>query len=173
MDGHRSDDRRFLHLHGDGAGWPGQHQRPVGGRSGQGRGRRRAALSEFRAGPVGHDALRDHQQQHFDDRRDGHGPQRGSVLLPLQLQQRPRQRVAEQPHLCHPVLANGSYSFQYMLRDQSAQTNQSGYSTNYTATIKPTTGYHPYTLGQLVRSWTMTWCSFPARSCGSTPPTTW
>jgi carbonic anhydrase/acetyltransferase-like protein (isoleucine patch superfamily) len=53
------------------------------------------------------------------------------------------------PTYVTPVLTNGSYSFQYMLRDLSPQTNQSGYSTTYTATINPTTGYQPCTFGQL------------------------
>ena len=44
--------------------------------------------------------------------------------------------------------ADGTYSYQYMVRDKSAQLNQSGYSTTYSATITPTTGYHTCTFAQ-------------------------
>ncbi|MGA2749295.1 MAG: DUF6055 domain-containing protein [Verrucomicrobiota bacterium] len=54
------------------------------------------------------------------------------------------------PTYMTPVLADGSYSFEYKLRDQSPQTNQSGYSTIYTATITPTTGYHEYALSEVL-----------------------
>lgn len=48
-----------------------------------------------------------------------------------------------------PVLTNGSYSYEYMLRDQSPRTNQSANSTIYTGTITPTSGYHACALEQL------------------------
>jgi hypothetical protein len=53
------------------------------------------------------------------------------------------------PTYVTPVLTNGSYSFAYVLRDLSPQYNQSAYSTTYTATVKPTTGYQPCTFAQL------------------------
>jgi len=54
------------------------------------------------------------------------------------------------PTYVTPVLTNGTYSFVYMLRDITAQLNQSGYSAaTYPAVITPTTGYEPCTFGQL------------------------
>jgi len=53
------------------------------------------------------------------------------------------------PTYTTPVLADGTYTYQYKVRDKSAQYNESPYSTAYSATIKPTTGYHSYTLSQL------------------------
>ncbi|MCX6345305.1 MAG: DUF6055 domain-containing protein [Armatimonadetes bacterium] len=46
-------------------------------------------------------------------------------------------------------LADGTYSFQYKLRDKSAQLNESGYSAANTAKITPTTGYHTCTFAQV------------------------
>ena len=47
------------------------------------------------------------------------------------------------------AVADGSYSFQYKLRDKSTQNNESGYSTTYSATIESTTGYHACTFAQV------------------------
>jgi len=47
------------------------------------------------------------------------------------------------------ALADGTYSYQYKVRDKSAQLNASGYSSTYSATITPTTGYHTCTFAQL------------------------
>lgn len=55
----------------------------------------------------------------------------------------------DSPTYVTAALGDGAYSLQYKLRDKSAQTNESDYSTLYTATIKPTTGYHPCAFAQL------------------------
>ena len=47
------------------------------------------------------------------------------------------------------ALADGTYSYQYKVRDKSAQLNASGYSSTYSATITPTTGYHTCTFAQV------------------------
>ena len=61
-----------------------------------------------------------------------------------------------------PVLADGSYVYQYKLRDSSARHNESTYSTSYPAKITPTTGYHTYTLSQVVTNLDDYLVSFPA-----------
>ncbi len=43
-----------------------------------------------------------------------------------------------------PVVADGTYAYRYKTRDTSTAQNTSDYSTVYSATIKPTTGYHGY-----------------------------
>ena len=48
-----------------------------------------------------------------------------------------------------PALPDGTYVYQYQLRDGSARTNTSAYSTSYPASITPTTGYHTYSLSQV------------------------
>ena len=49
-----------------------------------------------------------------------------------------------------PVLTDGTYSFQYQLKDKATPANTSAFfSTTYSATITPTTGFHPYTLDQI------------------------
>jgi hypothetical protein len=47
------------------------------------------------------------------------------------------------------ALPDGSYIYQYKLRDKSARGNESAYSTSYTAKITPTTGYHDVAFAQL------------------------
>jgi len=47
-----------------------------------------------------------------------------------------------------PALADGTYVYQYKVRDLSARNNESGYSTTYAATITPTTGYHSASFAQ-------------------------
>ncbi len=61
-----------------------------------------------------------------------------------------------------PVLPDGTYVYRYKTRDTSTQNNQSGYSTSYTAKIKPTTGYHSYTLVQVLTNPNDYLVSFPA-----------
>ncbi|MGN6642412.1 MAG: DUF6055 domain-containing protein [Verrucomicrobiota bacterium] len=46
-------------------------------------------------------------------------------------------------------LPDGTYVYEYRVRDTSAQNNTSGYSTSYAAKITPTTGYHPVVFSQL------------------------
>jgi hypothetical protein len=53
------------------------------------------------------------------------------------------------PTFVTSVLADGTYVYQYQVRDTSARTNTSPYSTSYAATITPTTGYHSTTLSEL------------------------
>lgn len=60
-----------------------------------------------------------------------------------------------------PAQPDGSYTFQYKVRDK-AGTNESGYSTTYRATVKPTTGYHSYTLSQVLTNPDDYLVSFPA-----------
>jgi hypothetical protein len=60
------------------------------------------------------------------------------------------------------VLADGSYSYRYKVRDKSGQRNESVYSTSYTAKITPTTGYHSYTLNQVLTGNDDDLVSFPA-----------
>ncbi len=48
-----------------------------------------------------------------------------------------------------PALADGSYVYQYKVRDGSARNNESVYSTTYPAKINPTTGYHSANFAQL------------------------
>jgi hypothetical protein len=60
------------------------------------------------------------------------------------------------------ALADGTYVYQYQVRDTSAQRNTSGYSTSYTAKITPTTGYHTYTLSQVLTNQDDYLVSFPA-----------
>ena len=67
------------------------------------------------------------------------------------------------PTFCTPVLADGTYVYQYQLRDQSVRNNtNTSPSTSYAATIKPTTGYHTYTLSQVVTNLDDYLVSFPA-----------
>ncbi|MCX6344164.1 MAG: DUF6055 domain-containing protein [Armatimonadetes bacterium] len=47
------------------------------------------------------------------------------------------------------ALADGTYSYRYKTRDKSTSFNESGYSTTYSATIKPTTGFHNYTFSEV------------------------
>jgi carbonic anhydrase/acetyltransferase-like protein (isoleucine patch superfamily) len=47
------------------------------------------------------------------------------------------------------ALPDGSYIYQYKLRDKSARGNESAYSNTYTAKITPTTGYHNVAFAQL------------------------
>lgn len=47
------------------------------------------------------------------------------------------------------VLPDGTYVYQYKVRDKSARNNESPYSTSYPAKITPTTGYHSATFAQL------------------------
>ncbi|MEI7899521.1 MAG: DUF6055 domain-containing protein, partial [bacterium] len=47
------------------------------------------------------------------------------------------------------ALPDGTYVYQYKVRDMSARTNESAYSASYPATITPTTGYHPCSFAQL------------------------
>jgi hypothetical protein len=62
-----------------------------------------------------------------------------------------------------PALPDGTYVYQYQLRDQSARNNtNTSPSTSYAATIKPTTGYHAYTLSQVVTNPDDYLVSFPA-----------
>lgn len=62
-----------------------------------------------------------------------------------------------------PPLADGTYVYEYQLRDQSAQFNTNASpSTSYAAVIKPTTGYHSYTLSQVVTNQDDYLVSFPA-----------
>ncbi len=46
-------------------------------------------------------------------------------------------------------LADGTYVYQYKVRDKSARNNPSEYSASYPAKITPTTGYHNATFAQL------------------------
>ncbi|MCX6880883.1 MAG: DUF6055 domain-containing protein, partial [Verrucomicrobia bacterium] len=48
------------------------------------------------------------------------------------------------------ALADGTYVYQYKVRDTSALNNESPYATGYPAKITPTTGYHSYTLSQVL-----------------------
>jgi hypothetical protein len=48
-----------------------------------------------------------------------------------------------------PVQADGTYIYQYKVRDVSARNNESAYSTTYPAKITPTTGYHSATFAQV------------------------
>lgn len=61
-----------------------------------------------------------------------------------------------------PVLPDGTYVYQYHVRDTSTQKNTSGYSTSYPAKITPTTGYHSYTLSQVLTNPDDYLVSFPA-----------
>ena len=47
------------------------------------------------------------------------------------------------------ALADGTYVYQYKVRDTSARLTESPYSTSYPATITPTTGYHSANISQL------------------------
>ena len=47
-----------------------------------------------------------------------------------------------------PALADGTYVYQYKVRDLSARNNESAYSTSFAATITPTTGYHSASFAQ-------------------------
>jgi hypothetical protein len=47
------------------------------------------------------------------------------------------------------ALPDGTYVYQYKVRDKSARNNESPYSTSYAARITPTTGYHSATFAQL------------------------
>jgi hypothetical protein len=60
------------------------------------------------------------------------------------------------------ALADGTYVYQYKVRDASAQTNESPYATSYPAQITRTSGYHTYTLGQVVTNLDDYLVSFPA-----------
>lgn len=60
------------------------------------------------------------------------------------------------------ALADGTYVYQYQTRDTSAQHNTSGYSTSYAAKITPTSGYHTYTLSQVLTNPDDYLVSFPA-----------
>ena len=60
------------------------------------------------------------------------------------------------------ALADGTYVYQYKVRDTSARNNESAYSTTYPAKITPTTGYHTYTLGQVLTGADDNLVSFPA-----------
>ncbi len=59
-----------------------------------------------------------------------------------------------------PALPDGAYVYQYKVRDASAQRNESPYSTVYAASITSTTGYHTYTLPQVVTNADDTLVSF-------------
>ena len=48
-----------------------------------------------------------------------------------------------------PVLADGTYSYQFKIRDQSAQYNETPYSSVQTGSIGVTTGYHTCTFAQV------------------------
>lgn len=61
-----------------------------------------------------------------------------------------------------PVLADGTYVYQYKVRDKSPRNTQSVYSTSYPAKITPTTGYHAYTLDQVLTGADDSLVSFPA-----------
>ncbi len=61
-----------------------------------------------------------------------------------------------------PSLPDGAYVYRYKTRDTSAQTNQSGYSSSWTARITPTTGYHTCTLSQVLTNPDDYLVSFPA-----------
>lgn len=61
-----------------------------------------------------------------------------------------------------PVLADGTYVYQYKVRDKSPRNTQSVYSTSYPAKITPTTGYHAYTLDQVLTGADDNLFSFPA-----------
>ena len=61
-----------------------------------------------------------------------------------------------------PVLPDGTYVYQYRVRDTSTQRNTSGYSTSYAAKITPTTGYHSYSLSQVLTKPDDYLVSFPA-----------
>ena len=61
-----------------------------------------------------------------------------------------------------PVLADGTYVYQYKVRDKSPRNTQSVYSTSYPAKITPTTGYHAYTLDQVLTGADDNLVSFPA-----------
>jgi hypothetical protein len=61
-----------------------------------------------------------------------------------------------------PVLPDGTYVYQYKVRDKSPRNTQSDYSTSYPAKITPTTGYHAYTLDQVLTGADDNLVSFPA-----------
>lgn len=61
-----------------------------------------------------------------------------------------------------PVLPDGTYVYEYRVRDTSPQLNTSGYSTTYAAKITPTTGYHGCTLAQALTNPDDYLVSFPA-----------
>ncbi|MCX6343585.1 MAG: DUF6055 domain-containing protein [Armatimonadetes bacterium] len=48
------------------------------------------------------------------------------------------------------AVADGAYSYQFKIRDKSAQWNETPYSSIQTAVVGPTTGYHSYALNSLV-----------------------
>ncbi|MCF7730619.1 MAG: DUF6055 domain-containing protein [Akkermansiaceae bacterium] len=60
------------------------------------------------------------------------------------------------------TLADGTYVYQYKVRDKSARNNESSFSTSYPAKITQTTGYHSYTLEQVLAGTDDWLVSFPA-----------
>ncbi|MEI6605089.1 MAG: YDG domain-containing protein [Verrucomicrobiota bacterium] len=55
----------------------------------------------------------------------------------------------DSPTFLTSAVTDGSYVYQYKLRDKSPRFNESGYSLSYAAKITPTTGYHPAAFAQL------------------------
>ena len=58
----------------------------------------------------------------------------------------------DSPTFLTSAVPDGSYVYQYKLRDKSPRFNESGYSTSYAAKITPTTGYHGSSFAQLTSS---------------------
>lgn len=65
------------------------------------------------------------------------------------------------PTFVTTALADGTYVYQYKVRDKSARNNESPYSTSYPAKITQTTGYHTYTLEQVLAGTDDWLVSFP------------
>ena len=55
----------------------------------------------------------------------------------------------DSPTFLTGALPDGSYIYQYKLRDKSSRNNESAYSVSYTAKITPTTGYHSCAFTQI------------------------
>ena len=60
------------------------------------------------------------------------------------------------------ALPDGTYIYQYKVRDKSTRNNESTYSTSYPAKITPITGYHTCTLSQVLAGADDNLVSFPA-----------
>ena len=48
-----------------------------------------------------------------------------------------------------PPLADGTYVYEFKIRDKSPQHNETGWSSEKSVTVSNTTGYHSYSIGQL------------------------
>jgi len=79
-------------------------------------------------------SIEDNEVEYFYKCLSGGGPDSGWI---------------SDPHWDTAALADGTYVYEFKIRDKSPQLNETGWSVRQTVTVSNMTGYHSYSVGQL------------------------